>query len=247
MKRFIILVYGISCYIIGMLSFVFIISLLFGWKFTAMAVPSEHFTLQHISINIGLLLLFSVQHSFMAHKTYKTRANISPAVERSTYVLSSGILLILISFCWQPLPGKIWMLDDSSPLALLLLILESLGWLLTVISTFLISHTDLFGLRQSWMQWQRKSYTQLPFKLNFFYSLCRHPMMSGLLLAFWATPNMTSSRLLFASGMTVYILIGIYFEEKGLQQELGKPYREYCQSTPKLIPKNFNRRKNSGS
>ncbi|AHM73946.1 methyltransferase family protein [Yersinia hibernica] len=245
MKKLIVLVYGAISYLIGMTGLFFLISLLQGWVSTAMSIPDVSFSLRAALINISLLLLFSIQHSYMAHHSYKDRFNLSPAAERATYVLFSGVLMILLFLYWQPLPHYLWQLPSGSALAILLLTLGWIGWLIVFASTFMVSHADLFGLRQSWLQWKQKPYTPLPFKINIFYALCRHPIMAGFLLAFWATPDMTSSRILFAAGMTIYILIGIHLEEKGLQTELGEPYIDYCQRTPKLIPQIFHRHKNA--
>lgn len=245
MKKLIVLVYGVISYLIGIVGFILLIALLHGWGSTAMSTPSSSFGASAVLINTVLLLLFSVQHSLMASNNYKKKINHCPAVERATYVLLSGVLLILIYLYWQPLPGYLWILPANSPLAIVSLILGWAGWLIVFAATFMVSHADLFGLRQSWLQWKKEPYTSLPFQINAFYSLCRHPMMTGLLLAFWATSEMTSSRIFFALGMTVYILIGIYFEEKNTQKELGQPYQHYCQRTPKLIPYIFNRHKNT--
>ena len=188
-------------------------------------------------INLGLLGLFAVQHSVMARPAFKrvwTRI-VPPAVERSTYVLLSSLALILLFWQWRPLGGVVW--DLQHPLGRTLMHAGfAFGWLLVLVSTFLINHFDLFGLRQVWLFLRNKPYTPLAFGTPGPYRLVRHPLYVGWFFAFWMTPVMTYAHLLFAVATAAYILIAIQFEERDLVHTLGRDYEEYRRRVPMLIP-----------
>jgi protein-S-isoprenylcysteine O-methyltransferase Ste14 len=189
-------------------------------------------------INSLLLGVFAVQHSVMARPAFKrwlTKFIPRPA-ERSTYVLMSSICLAALFAFWQPMGGTIWNVQDPVGQIVLYSILV-LGYLIVLVSTFLINHFDLFGLRQVWLYLRGKEYTPLKFRTPFFYKFVRHPLYVGWLLFFWATPTMTAAHLVFAIATTAYILVAIRFEEKDLVAEHGSKYENYRRSVPMLIPK----------
>lgn len=189
-------------------------------------------------INIGLISLWAIQHSLMARSWFKKAiARVIPHhTERSTYVLVSAIVLAVLMYGWQPIEGIIWHVEN--PLwQQLLWGLFGLGWVLVLFSSFLTDHFDLFGLRQTWLYFVKKSYTPVKFTEQLLYRWIRHPMMLGILIAFWATPLMTVGHFVFTIGMSAYVLIGIYFEEKGLAESIGSKYVEYQQRTSKVLPK----------
>ena len=194
------------------------------------------------AIDVALLLLFAVQHSVMARKWFKdwwTRIVPKP-LERSTYVLFSSLALILLFWQWRPLGGVVWSIED--PLGRLVLRgLFAFGWALVLVSTFLINHFDLFGLRQVWLYLLGRPYTTLQFGTPGPYRLVRHPLYVGWLFAFWSTPTMTLAHLLFSIATTAYILIAIQLEERDLAREHGDSYEAYRRSVPMLIP--FTRRR----
>jgi methanethiol S-methyltransferase len=193
------------------------------------------------AIDAGLLALFAIQHSVMARKWFKewwTRFVPKP-LERSTYVLFSSIALIFLFWQWRPLGGVVWSVED--PVGQLVLRgLFAFGWALVLLSTFLINHFDLFGLRQVWLYLVGRPYTTLTFGTPGPYRLVRHPLYVGWLFAFWMTPTMTLAHLLFSIATTAYILIAIQFEERDLVREHGNAYEAYRRSVPMLNP--FNRR-----
>jgi len=188
-------------------------------------------------INVGLMLLWGIQHSVMARAWFKNAiASVIPHhVERSTYVLATSVVLIALMYYWQPMTGVVWQVENTALQTLLWVIFAS-GWVLVLISTFLTDHFDLFGLRQSWLHFVQGTYTNVKFTDRWIYNWIRHPMMLGLLLAFWALPTMTVSHLVFSIGMSVYIIAGIHFEEQGLTKTLGKDYTDYQARTSKVIP-----------
>ena len=190
----------------------------------------------------GLLALFALQHSLMARAGWKRiQDRFLPAgLERSTYVLASSVALGLLFWLWRPLPAPVW--DLSPPLARGLL--RALFWsgvLLALASTFLISHADLFGLGQAWRRFRGRPEPARGFQACGLCRHVRHPLMSGFLLAFWATPRMSLGHLLFAAGITGYILAGTWLEERDLVRTLGPAYADYRRRVPRFIPRPWRR------
>jgi protein-S-isoprenylcysteine O-methyltransferase Ste14 len=185
-----------------------------------------------------LLAIFAVQHSVMARKGFKqwwTRI-VPPAIERSTFVLASSLALGLLLWKWQPIDGSLW--SVQAPAARIALqALFWLGWVIAVASTFMINHFDLFGLRQVYLRLKGEPYRPLPFVKVAFYRFVRHPLMLGLLIAFWATPDMSYGHLLFALATTAYIFLGIWLEERDLRREHGADYERYCREAGMLLPR----------
>jgi protein-S-isoprenylcysteine O-methyltransferase Ste14 len=189
-----------------------------------------------VAIDLGLLALFAVQHSVMARPAFKrwwTRI-VPTAVERSTYVLASSVALLLLFWQWRPLGGVVW--DVDAPIGRAVLHAGFVfGWLLVLATTFLINHFDLFGLRQVWLHLRGRPYTPLHFTMPGPYKLVRHPLYVGWLFAFWSTPTMTATHLLFAVATTAYILIAIRFEERDLLA-VHPEYARYQERVPMLVP-----------
>ena len=197
-----------------------------------------------ILTNASLLLLFALQNSIIARPSFKRRwARIIPAeLERSSFVLLSSICPVFMMWQWQPIGGIVWSVKDEM-LKPILHIAYLAGWAIVFVSTFLINHFDLFGLRQVWLYFRGKSYSQLPFRLPGVYRLVRHPLYLGFLVAFWATPVMTVTHLLFAILTTGYIVTAIRFEDRDLIVHFGEKYNDYKTWAPMLIP--FTKRKAS--
>jgi methanethiol S-methyltransferase len=188
-------------------------------------------------INGGLLGVFAVQHSVMARPGFKRwwTQFVPVPMERSTYVLLSSLALLLLFWQWRPLGGIVW--DVQSPVGRAVLYgLFGFGWLTVLVTTFLINHFDLFGLRQVWLYLRGKPYTHLSFKTPGPYRHVRHPLYVGWLTAFWATPTMSMAHLLFALGTTAYILIAIRYEERDLVDFHGDAYADYRRNVPMLVP-----------
>jgi protein-S-isoprenylcysteine O-methyltransferase Ste14 len=190
-----------------------------------------------ILVNSLLLGLFALQHSVMARPAFKAGWTkiISPALERSTYVLISSLLLGLLFWQWQAMGGVIWSVESRIGRRGLQALFW-LGWLIAFASTFMISHADLFGLRQVWLRLRDRHYAPVQFKARALYRWVRHPIMLGYLLAFWATPYMTTGHLLFSLAMTAYILAGISFEERDLAALHGDTFEQYRKQVPMIIP-----------
>jgi len=188
--------------------------------------------------NFGLICLFGIPHSIMARKPFKNFITqfLPKPIERSTYVLTSGILLTILVWYWEPMGGTIWNISEGSSIYYALYALFFTGWIILFVSTFLINHFDLFGLRQTYLELVNKPYTELNFKVYSFYKYVRHPLYFGGIIGVWATPHMTVTHLVFAILITSYFVIGTLFEEKDLIKEFGNTYRQYKKKTPMLIP-----------
>src|SRR5262249_30189685 len=188
-------------------------------------------------IDVLLLLLFAVQHTVMARPWFKRRwARIVPApAERAAFVLAASLALVLLFWLWRPIGGTVWSLPE--PGAAVLWAGYAAGWAVAISSTFLISHFDMFGLRQAWLHARHAGYSPPPFTERGLYRRIRHPLMAGFLIVFWAAPTMTAGHLLFAATATGYILAGIASEEPDLMQRLGEPSAAYRPRVPALIPR----------
>jgi protein-S-isoprenylcysteine O-methyltransferase Ste14 len=195
-----------------------------------------------VLIDVALIALFGLQHSIMARQWFKrawTRT-VPEHLERSAYVLAASAALIIMFLLWRPIPNIVWDVTGTA-LEVPLWILFATGWLIVLLSTFLINHFELFGLQQAWFHVQSKQSAAPQLRQPFFYRWVAHPLYAGFFLAFWATPKMTLGHLLFAAGMSVYILIAIRYEERDLKGLFGKDYEDYRASVGMLTPR-FGRR-----
>lgn len=191
-----------------------------------------------VLVNLGLIALFGIQHSVMARDGFKRRltAWVPEPLERATYVLATALVILPILFFWRPIPVEIFSVSNET-LRAALWSLAGVGWLIVVITTFLIDHGELFGLRQAWCWMRGKAFVPPPFQIRSFYRVVRHPMQLGVLIGVWATPDLTVGRLLFAGALTAYVVIGLWFEERSLVARFGDRYRDYQAQVPFLIPR----------
>ena len=238
MKRLTVLLYGVLAYVLFLATFTYLIGFV-GNLFvpTSLEGPLTVPLWQAIIINLGLILLFGLQHSIMARSWFKKwwSTYVPDAMERSTFVLFTCVVLIALYAFWQPMGGVVWQITNPY-LVGIMYALFALGWVLVLASSFMINHFDLFGLRQSWLYFKGISYTNLSFRIPVLYQFVRHPLYTGILMAFWAAPTMSYSRLLFALVFTIYTLKAIQWEERDLIKIFGSKYLDYKSNVSMILP-----------
>ena len=237
-RRLLILTYGILCYALFLASFVYAVGFIGGFVTpTRLDGPRQGSLAAALAIDGALLVLFAVQHSGMARPRFKgwlTRFVPRPA-ERSTYVLLSSVALFVLFWQWRSLGGVVWDVPSGAARAAVFVVFAA-GWLMVLVATSLINHFDLFGLRQVWLAFRDVPYAPLHFATPGPYRLVRHPLYVGWLTVFWAAPTMTFTHLLFALGMTAYILAAIRWEERDLI-DAHPEYGDYRRRVPMFVPR----------
>lgn len=239
MARILAFLYGLVSYVLFLGTFLYAIGFVTGLPVPKTidggpVVPVE----QAIIINMLLMGLFAVQHSVMARRGFKRWVTrfVSPAIERSTYVLAATLALMALLVHWRPIPTIIWQVTDPGA-AMVLTGLSLFGWVIVLASTFMINHFELFGLHQVANNLVGRQMGEMRFKTPMLYKLVRHPIYLGFIIAFWATPTMTVGHLLFAAVTTAYIFVGIALEERDLVDQFGDEYRSYRERVGMLTPK----------
>ncbi|CDO09517.1 hypothetical protein C1S82_09415 [Mycolicibacterium cosmeticum] len=238
MKRLLILGFGVASYLVFLAAFLYAIGFVGGFVVphtVDSGITSS--TGEAVVVNLVLLSVFAAQHSVMARPAFKRRWTrwVPVATERSTYVLLSSLALFLLYWQWRTMPAVVWHVETPSG-RWALWVLFWLGWATVLAATFMISHFDLFGLRQVYLAWRQQPYRELGFRTVLLYRVVRHPIMLGFIIAFWATPMMTVGHLLFAIVTTVYILVAVQLEERDLVASMGDRYLSYRRRVAMLVP-----------
>jgi protein-S-isoprenylcysteine O-methyltransferase Ste14 len=232
-----VLAYGIGSYAVGVAALVSLIVVMLGLRpFTGGPVHIGSSALA-VVFNVGLLVAFGLQHSLMARPSFKERwaRVVHPSMERSTYMLATGLVLLPVLLMWQPLPQALWSVNSSIGRGALNGI-AVLGWAYLFTASFAINHFELFGLQQVWRGFRGKAPVPVPFRARWMYRFDRHPIMTGLLIGLWVTPDMTVGRLLFASASSIYVALGVHFEERSLRRNLGDVYEAYRRRVGTIVP-----------
>ncbi len=242
--RLLILFYAMVSYAVFLVSFLWAVGFVGNYlvpKSIDVGGPTD--LSEAVVVDLLLLGIFAIQHSIMARRAFKQwwGKNFPVAYQRSTYVLLSSLILLLLFWQWRPIPIPVWQIDGIG--ASLLIGVYWLGWSIVFASTFMIDHFDLSGLRQAFFALRGAVMPGQSFKTPLLYKIVRHPLMLGFLLAFWATPEMTAGHLLFAIVTTAYILVGLQFEERDLIAQFGTTYQQYRRRVPMLLPRIFGRRR----
>ena len=238
MNRLLVLLYGLTAYLIFFVTFLYAVGFVSGLVVpktidSGMVVPLA----EALIVNILLMSLFAVQHSVMARRQFKQwwTQYVPQSVERSTYVLFASLALVLLFWQWRPIPAVVWQAADPR-VAMAIMALSFVGWLLVLTSTFLINHFELFGLHQVANNLTGRPMPTMRFRTPLYYKFVRHPIYLGFIIAFWAAPTMTAGHLLFAAVTTAYTVIGILLEERDLIEFFGDDYRRYKDRVSMLVP-----------
>jgi protein-S-isoprenylcysteine O-methyltransferase Ste14 len=238
MSKFAVLMFGVVSYFVFFATFLYAIGFV-GNVFVPKSIDSGTDTniASALLVNVILLTIFALQHSVMARPEFKRHwTKIVPQpVERSVFVLFASLALILVFWQWRSMTGVIWSVENSFGRIVLWLIF-AIGWLTVLLSTFMINHFELFGLRQVYRNSRGMDDSEMSFQTRAFYRFVRHPIMLGFIIAFWATPDMTTGHLLFAAVTTVYILVALQLEERDLIDHHGETYRDYQRKVSMLLP-----------
>jgi len=248
MQRLAIVVFGVVVYAVFFATFLYLVAFVGNLQLSVPALA----TLVPRSIDVGgasaplalavpidlaLILAFGLQHSVMARTGFKAwlKRQLPPAAERSVYVLLASLVLMLLFWQWRPIATPLWQATSTAGQALGWGVF-ALGFAVVLLSTFLIDHFELFGLKQVLRNLLGRTEPAPGFVTPLFYRLVRHPLYLGFILAFWAGPSMTVGHLLFAVAMTAYILVAIRLEERDLVRQLGQSYEDYRRRVPMLVP-----------
>ena len=241
MARAIYLLFGVVAYLIFFLTFLYLIAFVGNLPWVEVTVDrggAAGPAATALVVNVALIALFGLQHSIMAREGFKrgwTRIVPEP-IERSTYVLLASLALIVLFLFWRPLPAPVWSVENEIGVAILWALFGA-GWLIVLLSTFLLSHFELFGLHQVWSHARGAALPPPRFRKPLFYKFVRHPLYSGFFLAFWATPQMSTGHLLLAAGMSIYMLIAIRYEERDMVRLFGDDYVAYKVEVGMLTPR----------
>jgi protein-S-isoprenylcysteine O-methyltransferase Ste14 len=236
-KRLGVLAYGVVAYGLGVTALVaWILAMLGVVRFTGGPIgvlasgPA-------LALDLALLVAFGVQHSVMARPAWKARwlRVVGPTLERPTYMLATGLVLLPVLWLWQPMDTVIWSLAHPIAIAAVYVVAVS-AWAYLFLASFAIDHFELFGLRQAWSFFAGRAIEPVQFRERWMYRFDRHPIMTGALLGMWLTPTMTLDHLVFAIGFSLYIVIGVFFEERSMRAQWGARYEEYCRRVGTIVP-----------
>jgi len=240
LQKWIIFIYGVLSYLFALGAQIWFILYLGEWEFMPHTIydPQQVSTITALIIDVLLVGLFGLQHTGMARKWFKCYiVRLIPAsAERSTYVLLSGIVMAAVVYFWQPIDGIVWRVE-SEPWHTLLIVGYLFGWVFSVVASFVINHFELFGLQQVWLQLKNRPEPEEGFQEKLFYRFVRHPIQLGVLIGIWLTPTMSYGHLLFTLLFTLYIFIGLYFEERDMLAYFGDVYADYRRRVGMMFPK----------
>jgi methanethiol S-methyltransferase len=238
MRKVLVFLYGLLSYLLFIGLFLYLIGFLADFLVPKTVNRGGNAPMPlAVLVDVGLILLFGLQHSLMARPKFKAwlMKRIPKEAERSTYVLVSSLALGLLLALWQPIPWVIWEIQIVYG-QVLMYSLFGLGIVGILATSVQINHFDLFGLRQVTLYLLGRDYHRPKLVKSFLYKWVRNPMHTATMIFFLATPRLTAGHLLLGLGMVMYALVGIHYEERDLERVLGEPFRAYRRSTPSLLP-----------
>ena len=239
LKKYLVFIYASVGYIASLVTLSYLILWVYPWDFMKYSIdrPMVPLSVNPVLVDVGLLLLFGLQHSLMARGFFKEKfmKRLTEASKAATYAVASSLALVLIFLFWQPIEGTVWAFDEGVWFWVLTLLYVA-GWLIAFLATFIIDHFALFGLHQGYRMLKGIPEPEPIFQVRYFYKYVRHPIQAGTMVGLFATPVMSYGHLLFSVGMGVYILIGLWFEERSLVALFGEKYERYRKTTPMLFP-----------
>jgi methanethiol S-methyltransferase len=238
MTKTMILIYGVASYFVGVAGLVCIIAALAGFIPYGFWLDGAESILGPIAWNFLLVAIWGTIHTLMARPGFKSVLTkfIPESAERATYVLVAGLTSVALIGFWQNIPGQVWLIEFSG-LVYVLWGVFVFGWVFLLAATFAINHFDLFGLRQVFLNFKEQPRPPLHFVKRAMYKYVRHPIQTGVLIGVWATPSMSMTQIALSVGFTVYIFVGLWFEERDLVNEHGDAYLQYRREAGKLFPK----------
>jgi len=232
-------IYSLICYALGVASLLyfmaFVNDVLLTKTVNTLVEPDS--ILLAVLVNLFAISLFGLQHSVMARGSFKRWLTkvLHPTMERSTYVLATAVAIAAMGYLWVPFGSVVWQVESETAVFIIRAV-AVFGWAFLLLASFMLDHFELFGISQTFMPLRGKPMPTTRFKTPGFYKVVRHPIQTGVLIGMWAVPVATTSHLFFAGGMTVYIVVGLYFEEKDLIREFGQTYRDYMLKVKRVIP-----------
>jgi len=238
MQRILILLYGVTSYFLGVVGLACIILALAGLVPYGFGLSGQGAAVNPVLWNSILVVIWGAIHTGMARPGFKRRLTkiIPEAAERSSYILMAGITSVALIAFWKTIPGQVWHIETAS-IAYVLWAIFVFGWVFLLGATFAINHFDLFGLRQVFLNFKNAERPPLKFTKRAMYKYIRHPIQTGVLIGVWATPTMTKTQIVLSIGFTLYIFVGLWFEERDLIAEHGEDYLQYRKETGKVLPK----------
>jgi len=238
MQRTLILLYGVASYFLGVIGLACIILALAGLVPYGFGLSGQGASVNPILWNSGLVIIWGAIHTGMARPSFKRSLTkiVPEAAERSTYILMAGITSVALIAFWKTIPGQVWHIETAS-ITYVLWAIFVFGWVFLLGATFAINHFDLFGLRQVFLNFKNAERPPLKFTKRAMYKYIRHPIQTGVLIGIWATPTMTNTQIVLSIGFTIYIFVGLWFEERDLIAEHGEDYLQYRKEAGKFFPK----------
>ena len=185
---------------------------------------------------IFAVVLWGIVHSIMASLGFKsllqqTFGDSMMKFYRLFYNAFSTLSFVPILYLMIALPNRD-LYQVPAPWSYLMLAGQGLSVILLFAAVLQTDTLSFVGLRQIFSDDNKNG----GLVVSGLYRFVRHPLYTFGLLILWLTPSMTVNSLIVYISLTIYVLVGAYFEEQKLLREFGQEYADYLRSTPMLIP-----------